>query len=95
MRWQLGQRISVLVALKLIEELRRNVHVASLTGAAPHRDHRDAAASREDHLVATAEITVDGADELVAPARGRARSRPTGADRGLAQRLRLGVARSR
>jgi hypothetical protein len=47
------------VALQLIEELRWDVHVAPLAGAAADPDDRYPAAPREDQLVATVEIDVD------------------------------------
>src|SRR5262249_19214140 len=42
----------LLVALDLIVELGRHVHVATLAGAAAHRHDGDAAATGKDHLVA-------------------------------------------
>src|SRR5262249_20029811 len=55
----------LLVALDLIVELRRHVHVAALTGAAAHRHDGDAAAPGEDHFVAASKLTVDALDQLV------------------------------
>src|SRR5262249_5914759 len=56
----------LLVALDLVVELRRDVHVTALAGAAANRNDGNAAATREDHLVAAPQVGVDRDDQLVA-----------------------------
>src|SRR5262249_33811546 len=63
-----GTQDQLLAALVLVGALRRHVHVTALAGASPHRHDGDAAAPREDHLVASPQVAVDAADQLVAAA---------------------------
>src|SRR6266849_1134816 len=89
-----GAEDHLLVALDLVEELRRDAYAAALADAAAHFDHGETAAAREDHLVLAPEVAVDRLHQLRARAAlaldlGRqARER-------LAQLARLAVARRR
>src|SRR5262249_4511398 len=83
----------LLVALDLIVELRRHVHVAPLTGAAAHGHDGDAAATGEDHLVAPSELAVDALDQLVSTTPIALDLCAEAAD-GVPQLLGLGVARA-